>query len=231
LMSVGFKKERVIPLYTFFFERESVESRRAAAEAIRWLIGEEVNAMLLKFVNNSDPQTAAALFRLLKSREAHGLDEIFPVMVERNDPIIRQAIYDTMPELHVETFASRISQMTPMTAQKIGRYVRIVDPNTLKVIDDDIRSPIPIRRASACKVATVTGYAKDFLNRIIEIAEEDDELPVRLAAISALSTILAKEALQTLKNLTNDRVTDIREAVEIAVNAWATAYRASMSPK
>ena len=230
LQSVAFPKERNISLYKFFFERESVESRRAAAESIRWLIGEEVNAMLLKFVDNSDSQTAAALFRLLKSREAFGIDEVLPKLIERNDDIIRRAIYDTMPELHVETFASRISQMTLMTAQKIGRYVRLVDPHTYKVIDDDIKSPIPIRRASACKVATVTGYAKDFLRRIIEIAEEDDEMSVRLAAISALSTIMAKEALEALKNLMHDRVTDVRDAVEIAVKDWATAYRAMTTP-
>ena len=231
LQSVGFPKYRVIPLYRFFLEQESVESRRAAAESVRWLIGEEINFMLLQFVNNSDSQTAATLFRLLKSREAFGIDEVLPKLIERQDTIIRQAIYDMMPELHVETFASRISQMTPMTAQKIGRQVRLVDPNTYKVIDDDIKSPIPIRRAAACKVAMVTGHAKDFLQRIIEIAEMDDELSVRLAAISALSTVLVKEALETLQHLMNDRTTDVRDSVAIAVKNWAAAYRAAAETK
>jgi HEAT repeat protein len=75
-----------------------------------------------------------------------------------------------------------------------------------------------------------TGFAKDFLPRIIEIAEEDDELPVRLAAISALSTILTKEALEALRNLMHDRVTDVRDAVAIAVKDWAAAYRAMATP-
>ena len=226
LQSVSFPKERVIPLYHFFLDRKSVESRRAAAESVRWLVGEDINRMLLKFVNNTDSTTAATLFRLLKSRQAQGIDEIFPTLIERPDPIIRQAIYDMMPELHIETFASRINQMTPMTAQTMGRYVRLVDPNTYKIIDDDIKSPIPIRRASACRVAMVTGYAKDFMQRIIEIAEHDDELSVRLAAILALSAVLTKEALETLKILSGDRSTDIRDAVEIAVKAWTAAYRA-----
>ena len=225
LQSVSFSKERVIRLYCFFLERPSVESRRAAAESVRWLVGEEINRMLLNFVDNSDSQTAAILFRLLKSRNVPGIDDIFPKLIERPDSIIRQAIYEMIPELHVESFASRIGQMTPMTAQTTGRYVRLVDPNTYKVIDDDIKSPIPIRRASACKVAAVTGYAKEFLPRIIEIAEQDDEVSVRLAAISALSTILMKDALETLKYLMGDRSTDIRDAVEKAVKAWAVAYR------
>ena len=225
LESVSFPKAVIIPLYRFFLERESVESRRAAAESVRWMVGEEINRLLLEFVDNSDPQTTAILFRLLKSREVSGIDDVLPKLIERPDPEIRRAIYDMMPELHVEAFASRISQMTPMTAQRIGRYVRLVDPKTLEMIRDDIKSPIPIRRTAACKVATVTGYAKEFLPRIIEIAEEDDEAAVRLAAIGALGTVLEKEALETLKNLSGDRSTDIRDAVEIAVKEWATAYR------
>jgi len=230
LQSVSFPKERVIPLYRFFLERESVESRQVAAESVRWMVGEDVNRMLLDFVDNSDPQTTATLFRLLKSREAAGIEKILPQLIARQDAIIRQAIYEMMPELHVESFASRVSQMTPMTAQKIGGYVRAVDPNTYKVIDDDIRSPIPIRRAAACKVAMVTGYAKDFLYRIIEIAEGDDELPVRLSAISALSKILVKQSLETLQRLMNDRTMDVRDAASMAVKDWAAAYRATKEP-
>ena len=234
LESVSFPKDRVIPLYRFFLARPSVESRRAAAESVSWLVGEEINRMLIQFVDNSDSQTAAILFKLLKSRDARGIEDVLPKLIDRPDTIIRRAIYEMMPELRVETFASHVSQMTPITAQKLGRYVRLVDPNTYKVIDDDIKSPIPIRRASACKVAMVTGYAKEFLPRIIEIAEEDDEMPVRLAAISALSTVLVKEALETLNKLMGDRSTDVREAVEIAVKTWAAAYRAAQaaqSPK
>ena len=228
LQSLSLPKERVIALYRFFLERPAVEARQAAAESVRWLIGDELNQMLLKFVDNSDSQTAATLFKLLKSRNVPGIEEALPKLIERPDQIIRQAIYEMMPDLHVETFASRISQMTPMSARTTGRYVRLVDPNTFKVIDDDIKSPIPIRRASACKVAMVTGFAKEFLPRIIDIAENDDEMSVRLAAIAALSTILVKDALTTLSNLKGDRSTDIRDAVELAVKDWAAAYHAAM---
>ena len=229
LQSVSFPKDRVIPLYRFFLERESVESRRAAAESVRWLVGEEINHLLLEFVDNSDPQTAAILFRLLKSREVAGIEEALPRLIERPDPIIRQAIYEMMPDLHVETFASRISQMTPMTAQTMGRYVRLIDPNTYKMIDDDIKSPIPIRRTAACKVAMVTGYTREFLPHIIDIAEYDGETAVRLAAISALSTILLKDALESLKKLMGDKSSAIRDAAETAVQSWAAAYRAAQA--
>ena len=226
LMSSSMPKDRMVKLYRFFLERPSFESRRAAATAVRRLVGDEVNKMLLDFVNDSDATTAATVFRILKARGVEEVETVFPRLVERHDDEIRKAIYDTMPELHVESFASRFGQMTPGTARTTGRYVRLIDPNTFKVINDDIVSPIPIRRLAACNVAAVTGYATDFTERIIEIAETDDETNVRIAAITALGTILTKEAIETIKFLINDRSMDIRDAATAALKEWMLAYQA-----
>jgi hypothetical protein len=74
-----------------------------------------------------------------------------------------------------------------------------------------------------------TDYTKEFLPLIIEIARDDDEMSVRLSAIGALSTVLVKDALAALKSIENDRSTDIRDAVKIAVQNWAAAYHATMA--
>ncbi|MDR0521847.1 MAG: hypothetical protein LBH00_08370 [Planctomycetaceae bacterium] len=226
LSAVSFPKERVVRLYRFFFERPSVDSRRAAAESVRWLIGEEINRVLLHFVNDSDGLTAATIFRLLKTRNVAEVDKILPALIERPNQDIRQAIYEMMPDLHVESFAARVSQMTPMSAQSMGRYVRLADPNTYKMIEDNIGSPIPIRRSAACRVAFFTGYAKEFLAKIIKLAEEDDETSVRTTAINFLGMILEKQALETLLRLKTDRSMDVRETAERASNSWAAAWRA-----
>ncbi|MDR3182267.1 MAG: hypothetical protein LBT89_04980 [Planctomycetaceae bacterium] len=226
LQSASFPKDRTVRLYHFFFERHSPESRRAAAESVRRLVGEEVNRMLLEFVNNSDPQTAATIFRTLQSRNTPGLDVVLPKLIERPEPVIRQAIYERLPDLHVEALASRITHMTQHEAETQGYYVRLVDPNTYKIIGNDIVSPIPIRRMAACRVAAVTGYGKEFAAHVIRIAEEDSERQCRYAAITALESVMTKEALETLQRLMTDRATDIRDAAELAVKNWAAAYRA-----
>jgi hypothetical protein len=227
LQSCNFPKDRTIKLYRFFFERPSVESRRAAAEGVRRLVGDDVNVMLLDYVNNSDAITAAAIFRTLKDRNVKEVDDFFDQLIERPEPEIRQAIYDKMPELHIESFASRLTQLTTESARVQGRYVRLIDSNTIKIITDDIVSPIPIRRLSACGVAAATGYAKDFEQQIIEIAETDAEGQVRIAAITALGTILTRGAVETIKFLTNDRSMDIRDAATAALRNWMVAYQAS----
>ncbi len=229
LMSSSMPKDKMVQLYRFFLERPAVESRRAAAVAVRRLVGDEVNKMLLDFVDDDDPETAALVFRILKGRHVAEVDKLFPKLVERGDEEIRKAIYDTIPDLHIESYASRFSQMTPGTAKTLGRYVRLIDPNTLKVITDDIVSPIPIRRLAACGVAAATGYAVQFASRIIEIAEVDDETNVRIAAIAALGSILTKEAIETIKYLINDRSMDIRDAAASALKEWMATYQAKMA--
>lgn len=224
----GMPKEKMVRLYRFFFENPSFLARRTAAQSIRRLVGDEVNDLLLEYVIDPDAETAATIFRLLKSRNVKELDHMFLQLVERPEPEIRQAIYDTMPELHVEAFASRIGQLPTETAKVLGRFVRNVDPNTFKVVNDDIHSPIPVRRQAACGVAAATGLAPEFEHRLLELAETDDETNVRLSAIAALGCVLTKESVETLKMLMSDRSVDIQGAAAAALKDWMTAYQKSV---
>jgi hypothetical protein len=229
LQASSFPKYQMIALYRFFLDRPSVDSRRAAATAVRRLVGDDVNAMLLNYVNNSDAETASIIFRILKSRGVKELDAQFEQLVSRRELEIKKAIYETTPEFHIETFASRINQMTEQTAKTIGHYVYRIDPNTTTVIRDDLSSPIPVRRFSACLAASATGLSSQFTKRLIEIAETDDDVNVRCAALSALSTLLTKESVETIKHLADDKSMVIRNAASAAFKRWMADYQATVS--
>jgi hypothetical protein len=221
----GMSKDRKIRLYRFFMKSPSAEARRATVDATKRLIGDDVNALLLDSINDPDPTTCAMIFRLLKSRDVKGVEQHFVKLVERPEEEIRKAIYDTVPELHIESFEARITQMTQETVKTLGRYVRIVDPYTLKVISDDIVSPIAIRRLTACSAAAATGYAEKFQERLIEIAIRDDDTNTRVAAIQALSYVLTKDAVNVIKSLINEHSIAIRDAANIALRNWMTNYQ------
>lgn len=229
LQASSFPKYQLIALYRFFLDRPSVESRRAAANAVRRLVGDDVNSMLLNYVNNSDAETASIVFRILKSRGVKELDAQLDQLISRRELEIKKAIYETTPEFHIETFASRISQMTEQTAKTIGHYVYRIDPNTTVVIRDDLLSPIPVRRLSACLAAAATGLSAQFIKRLIELAETDDEVNVRCAALSALSTLLTKESVETIKHLVEDKSMVIRNAASVALKKWMASYQAAVS--
>lgn len=225
LMSVDFPKDRILGLHRFFLARGSVPVRRASSDALRRLAGGEVDKLLLEHVNDSDPVTAATIFRILKTRGAPELDQQFIRLVERPEEEIRAAIYDMVPELHADSFASRIGQLPPETVRKLGPYVRRIDPNTLKTIADDLLSPIPVRRSSACALAEATGFATDFTDRLIELVDKDAETSVRVAALSALGTVMTKEAVEVIKAFLEDRSMGIREAAATALKNWLAHYQ------
>jgi HEAT repeat protein len=229
LQAGSFPKYQMVALYRFFFERPSVESRRAAAVAVRRLVGDDVNAMLLSFVNDSDAETAAMVFRILKSRDVKELSTQFERLVNRRELEIRKAVYETTPELHIETFTSRINQMTAESAKTMGHYVYLIDPNTLTVLRDDLFSQIPVRRHSACLAVLATGLSSQFTKRLIELAETDNETNVRCAALSALSTVLTKEAVETIQHQVNDKSMVIRDSAAVALKRWMADYQAAVS--
>ncbi len=229
LQAMELPKNQKVALYRFFLGLPAVEARRAAAVSVRRLVGDEVHAMLLEFVNDPDPVTCATIFRILKSRDVKELETRFVTLAERPEDEVRKAIYDTMPDLHIESFASRIAQMTPLQAKRLGYFVRKIDPATPKVIEDDLASPITIRRQMACCVASATNCASLFEGRILDIALYDDEAQVRCAAILALGTILTKDAVETIRSLIDDRSTTIRDAARDALREWMTAYQAQQS--
>jgi hypothetical protein len=130
-----------------------------------------------------------------------------------------------IPEIHIEAFEARILQMSPETAKALGRYVRIVDPFTLKVISDDIFSPIAIRRLTACMAAAATSYADKFQERLIEIAMHDDDNNTRVAAIHALSVVMTKDAVHLIKSMLNEHSISIRDAASDALRNWMATYQ------
>jgi hypothetical protein len=217
-------KDRKIRLYRYFMKYSPPEARRAAVEAMKRVIGDDVNALLLESINDPDATTCAMIFRLLKSREVREVDQYFSQLVERNEEEIRKAIYDTIPELHIEIFESRIIQMAPETAKTLGYYVRKVDPFTLKVISDDIVSPIAIRRHTACMAAAATGFADAFQDQLMEIAMRDDDNNTRVAAIHALSVIMTKEAVTLIQSMLNEHSIAIRNAAAAALKNWMNKY-------
>ncbi|MDR2761992.1 MAG: HEAT repeat domain-containing protein [Planctomycetaceae bacterium] len=221
----GMPKDKKLRLYRFFMKNSSSDAKRATVDAMKKIIGDEVNALLLESIHDPDAETCAKIFRLLKSRDVREVDQHFAKLVERPEEEIRKAIYDMIPEIHIEAFEARILQMSVETARALGRYVRIVDPFTLKVISDDIFSPIAIRRLTACMAAAATGYAEKFQERLIEIAMHDDDNNTRVAAIHALSAVMTKDAVHLIKSMLNEHSISIRDAASIALKNWMTTYQ------
>lgn len=225
ITSMALPREELLALFRFMMNKGTPEGRRAAAEALRPYPGDDFNALILEVIDDPDPTVCAHLLRILKNRGVKEADAIIARCVERNSEIVNKTIYDLMPDYRIDSFLSRMGQYPESQARDYGRIVCRVDPNTVKIIGNEISSFVPLRRAIACDAARFTGLCAHFKEQLYKIGESDEEASTRAAAFRALSELLTKEAFIVLQNGTTDRSLAVREAAELAVRHWAQMAR------
>jgi len=185
---------------------ENIEVRRAAAHALRAFPAPETNALLLKFVKDSD---AAIL--------AHAADSIGILMVtEGRDAVIellshadvrvRRAATSTVVKLG-SGIAKRallrlLSERLFDSDGKVRLYAikglhLVKDEKTVTVLGALIQDPMQEVRLATLEAMANTGHASAVDG--ISGALEDDNKIIRKAAISALADLKRKEAIPVLQ--------------------------------
>jgi len=232
ITNISLPRERVIELLRYVFAKCSPEGRRIAAEAFRGFTGDDFNALIMEVVNDPDPTVCSIILKIIKSRGFKGADQAIMHCVEqRSEPAVLQAVYDLMPDFHIDSYLQKVIQLTETGAALLGRIVHKIDPGTDKALASEITSIIPVRRIAAIKAFQYMGLGKEQQDTIIQLMQSDDDMNVRLAACQALATILTIEAIRALKDATQDPAFALRSAATEAVEKWMALYNQSQAKK
>ena len=230
ITNISLPRERVIELLRYVFAKCSPEGRRVAAEAFRGFTGDDFNALIMEVVNDPDPIVCATILKIIKHRGFKDADHLIANCVDqRSEPEVLQAVYDLMPDFHIDSYLQKVVQLTDAGAKLLGRIVRKVDPGTERVLASEITNILPVRRISAIRAFQFMGLGKENQDHLIRIIQEDDDMNVRLAGCQALATVLTVEALRALKDATQDRAFALRGAATEAVEKWTVLYKAATS--
>ena len=228
ITNISLSRERVIELFRYIFANCSPEGRRVAAESFRGFTGDDYNALIMEVVNDPDPTVCSTILRLIKNRGFKGADQIIANCVDkRSEPEVLQTVYDLMPDFHIDSYLQKVVQLTETGAMLLGRVVRKVDPGTDKALASEIASVLPVRRIAAIRAFQHLGLGKEQQDRLIQIAQEDEDMNVRIAACHALATVLTIEAIRALKDATQDKAFALRTAATEAVEKWTALYNQS----
>lgn len=222
--NITLSKEDQADLLRFVFKYCQPEARRVAVEALRGFPTEEFNQILIDAVQDPDAFVCASAMRIVKSKGLKDADQIIMRCVDRRESVVIQAIYDLLPDFHIETYLQKVEQFPEQIARTLGKIVRKIDSNTEKVLGEEIASFVPFRRLSAATAIRYLGLGGKFQNQVCQILERDEESNVRIAACMALSEVMTMEAIQALKEATQDRTFVIRAAANDAVQLWMGHY-------
>ena len=213
-------RETTLAMFDLIFKLPSVKGRQAAIKAIRAFNGDDVNRILIAAVNDSDPEVCSEAIRVMKAKRVKEVDQIIMQKYDHPSAMVRDTIYELMPEFRIETFFQKIGQVTDNMARIIGRIVRRIDPNVQKRINEEIASAIPVRRRMAVDATLYTNLAPEYEETLIHIAENDDEIEVRIAACMALAHVLTNDSWQTLQQAAASRNLAIQQAGNEASKNW-----------
>jgi len=224
VVNASLPREIVLAMFEFIFRSNSVEGKRIAAMAIRTFSGEDVNRILILAASDADPVVCSTIIRIIKSRNLKEADQIIMQNVDRPDSLVRQTIYELMPEFRVENYLQRISQIPDEVATLLGRIVLTVDPNVQRRLDEDIASAVPHRRRIAIDAIRFMNIGENYENKLITILEKDDEVNVRVAACMALGKVLTPTAYQTLQWAFRDRNVMVQRAAAESLESLQDSY-------
>ncbi len=224
LTSISLPRQDLIEMLRFVFSKCVPKGRRAAAEALRSLSGEDYNLFLLEVAEDPDPITCSILLKLIKSRHLKEADAVIMRCIERTEPEVLETIYELMPDFHIESYLQKIEQLPEKVSRTFGRIVRKIDPNTSRILLEELNSMLPIRRVAAINAIKDTELGPEFQEALCHLIQEDREANVRLAACNALAEVLTVESLQALKAATEDRAFALRAAATEAVQKWSELY-------
>jgi len=213
-------RETTLAMFDLIFKLPSVKGRQAAIKAIRAFNGDDANRILITAANDSDPEVCAEAIRTMKAKRVKEVDQIIMQKYDHPSQLVRDTIYELMPDFRIESFFQKIGQVTENMARIIGRIVRRIDPSVQKRINEEIASAIPVRRKMAIDAMIYTNLAPDYEETLIHLADNDDELEVRIAACMALSHVLTNESWQTLQHAAANRNLAIQQAGMEASKNW-----------
>ncbi|MCL2623457.1 MAG: hypothetical protein FWD31_07305 [Planctomycetaceae bacterium] len=213
-------RETTLAMFELIFKLPSIAGRRAAIKAIRAFNGDDVNRLLIAAANDTDAEVCSEAIRVMKAKRVKEVDQIIMQKYEHPSPQVRETIYELMPEFRIDTFFQKIGQMTENMSRILGRIVRNVDPNVRKRINEEITSAIPVRRRLAIDAARYTELAPEYEEPLIQIAENDSEIEVRIAAYKALAHVLTNDAWQTLQQASVSHNMALQQVAMEASGIW-----------
>lgn len=229
ITSMTLTREKLLAMFAFVFKNLGVDGRRLAAESLKQYPGDDFNNLMLEACTDEDSQVVATFLRILKGRQAGNVDQVILKCTERNDQLLNNTICELMPEYRIEGLIQRMSSLTERGARELGAIVGKVDPNTRKVIENELGSYVGVRRQVAIDCVRFLGYGVEYEKKIIALAESDSETAVRVTAFKALSEILTKDVVMALRTATTDKSLAIREASTDALKNWMERYQKAVA--
>jgi HEAT repeat protein len=207
----------------------AVGGRRAAAEALAEFKGADANTVAMAALDDPDPEVQATVVAQLRSRGMTGILPRLVEMLESPHTVVRQAVRKNLDEFSFERYLAMFDMLDDAIRQTNGALVRKVDPQTIPLLEAELRSAVRSRRLRGLAITRTLNVVEQLEGVLIELMEDDDAR-VRSDAATALAAGNSMLGTAALEQARSDSSVLVQEAAakSLAARAQFVSWKTAM---
>ncbi|NQT41134.1 MAG: HEAT repeat domain-containing protein [Planctomycetes bacterium] len=213
LAATSLPKGRVLGVFDHFLQHGKPAGRRAVAQALQKFEGKEATMLVVRGLNDDDPEVRAHLIPQLRPRKIPGAMLLLIRMVGHPHPTVREALSQALPEFTLRQFMLNFDSLDEELRPTTGHLVRKVDSTTEAELASELECMSPVRRRRAVEVVDAMGLVGNLEQAVIQLISDEDHM-VRIAAAKALASIASPTSWDVLRDALLDRSVIVQEAAE-----------------
>jgi HEAT repeat protein len=197
-----------------------VAGRRAAVGALRDFHGVEANKVAIKSLEDDDDEVQANALRQLRDRGIPGAISILIDALASPSELVRAAARECLTEFTFPRYLATFDMLDEDVRHTTGLLVKKIDPETVPLLREEMKSPSRRRRIRALQMAEAIQVELELQEEILLAIADSDHL-VRLEAARALGQCGSVAAYAALREAETDRSLTVREAAAASLERIA----------
>ncbi len=174
VMLSGVPRLRAFSVIEHLLRHGKPTGRRAAAAALAEFNGAEANALALTALEDTDPAVQANIVAQLRRR---GIPGVLPKLVELVDSphaMVRKAARENLVEFSFKRFLGAFDMLDDDVRASTGALVKKIDPQTVPLLIEELRSKARTRRLRALAMARCMDVVHQVEPQLIQMLEDED---------------------------------------------------------
>ena len=225
IVASGMKRPEVFQVLTQFAKHGKPGGRRAAIESLADFPGSEANVLLLRALNDDEPEVRAAALVQLRPRAIPGALATLLDALDASPPVVREAARSQLQEFTFRRYLPAFDLLGEEVRRTTGRLVAKVDPTSASQLREELHSSQTKRRTRAIEVAEAMGLVEP-LEEALVICLGDADHVIRAEAARALGGATTEGARAALRELLSDTSFAVRDAAKAALERSEAAAAA-----
>ncbi len=213
LMASSMDRSEVLEVLGYLLLEGRPAGRRAAAGAMEQFEDPQASVLVVRALNDEDPQVRAALIVQLRQRQIPGAFSLLIRMVDNPPEEVQAALRKALPEFTLRQFLPNFDSMPEAFQPLAGHLVRKIDPKVVDKIAAEMNVLSPVRRRRAVKAAAAMGLVQEMEETVVRLLTDDDHM-VRAAAAKSLADCKSMPSWEALRDALLDSSFVVKEAAE-----------------